>query len=143
MHIVAQADTPLSVQGGYQQMLQFLQKTHNINVLLSYGAQPPIGAIKAMRQEGVTPGVTGNDLRIVASGGTYAETADVRKGLMYATTLELPQSEGSQAVKVAVEAARGEPHPDAVNPETDGGLPQIFDAATAKKYPNFKGQWTQ
>jgi ABC-type sugar transport system substrate-binding protein len=143
MRIVAQADTPLTVQGGYEQMLNFLQKTRDINLLLSYPAQAPVGAIKAIRQQGLTPGVTGKDIRIVASGGTYTETADVRNGTMYATTLELPQSEATQAVEVAVEAARGEKHPDAVNPETDGGLPQIWDAATAKKFPNFKGQWSQ
>lgn len=143
MKVVAEADTPLTVQGGYQQIQTFAQKTKAINVILSYGAQDAIGAVKGLKDVGLKAGTTGKDVRIIANGGSSTEIADVRNGSFYATTITLPRSEGADAVQIAVEAARGQKHQAADDPMTADGVPIIFTAAVAKAHPGFKAQWTQ
>ena len=142
MHIVAQADTPLTPAGGQQQMQLFLQKTKDINVVTGYGTESVFGAIPALKAAGLTPGNVGKDVRIVDNGATFQGMALLKKGVIFATITELPTIEGEYALKEAVAAVRKQPVQAAVNSLAIAHLPLILDANNIKKYKSFKGQWS-
>jgi ABC-type sugar transport system substrate-binding protein len=124
-----------------------LKKHKNMHIVAQAVLSPPdqagIGVPAALAKLGMKAGSTGNDVRIIGQGGGSIEVGDVRKGSFYAAVLVLPASEAHTAVKIAAEAARGQAHPDAVDPEDASSVPNIFTHADALKFPKFKGEWTE
>jgi ribose transport system substrate-binding protein len=141
MHVVAEADTGLEESDGEQQIRTFAQKTKDINVLLSYGAQSAVGAVKGLEEVGLHAGNSGSDVRIISNGASSVQIELLKKGEFYATPIELPESEGAESVKIAAAAARGEKYPSEYNPPKELGYPVVFNAKTINEFPEFKPQW--
>jgi hypothetical protein len=49
----------------------------------------------------------------------------------------------TKAVELAIDAARGQKLPSAVDPLQVGGLPLVITQANLAKYPKFDGQYSQ
>lgn len=123
-------------QGGAACMQDFLQKSPNLNAVMSLSDDMAQGATQVLERAGKTPG---KDVVIGTQGGSYEGVPLIRSGKWYGSILSLAGPEGAIPVKLAAEAARGQSIPDAVNSTEAGGLPLVLDQHNKNQYPNFKG----
>jgi ribose transport system substrate-binding protein len=125
-------------QGGLQCMQDLLQRAPDMNVLMSQSDDMALGAERAMRARGKTPG---EDILVGTQGGSVAGIENIKSGRWFGSILSLAEPEGRIPIELAVRAARGEQVPRSVDPNEATGMPLVLDQRNKDEFPDFEGQF--
>lgn len=118
----------------------FLQKSPGLDLILSYATQGTSGAITALKAEGRVPG---KDVLIATAGGSQEVMAAMRRGEVFGTNVNLPATEMTLALGLAVDAVQGKDIPTSVDPLESAGLPLAITQENLQDFPDFTGEYTQ
>lgn len=119
---------------GRNTMADYLQTTHDVDVVTTLGDQIATGveqALSAARVKGVD---------IIGLGGSALGVKAVIAGHWYATGAQYPQTEGRLATEYAIDAVRGKKVPQE---EDVYSVAPINGAVTRKNAAKFTPQWQQ
>lgn len=119
---------------GRNAMADYLQTTHDINVVTTLGDQIATGVEQALSSAGV------KGVRIIGLGGSELGTRAVAAGRWYATGAQYPQTEGRLATQYAIRAVRGQRVPRSVDVYS---VAPINGAVTKANAAKFTPQWAR
>jgi ribose transport system substrate-binding protein len=89
-----------------------LQANPEMNVLMVTSDQASAGAEQALQDAG-----RAEDIRLVSSGGSCPAVQAVEEGRWFATIIDLPETEGREGMKIAIDWVNGDvTEPQGVNP---------------------------
>lgn len=135
IELVGEASGGFERGGGLKAAQDLLQKTPDLNVILSHGDTMGLGALQAV-------GRAGSDAKIIGVGSTRQGVENVKSGKFFGTTTQLPIDEGRIATEKLLEAVGGgESTGEGIDAAADVPLGPFVTKTTLEKDPSFTGQW--
>lgn len=110
-----------------------LQANRHVDVMAS-NDQAIRGATQAVRQAGLL-----GKVKLIGGGGSKQAIAEIRKGTWFGDVMNVPYSEGKEAAKRAIEAARGQKVPVETN---SMDLSPVGLTVTKANLGDYQGEWT-
>ena len=113
-----------------------LSANPELEVLGTSGDQMTTGAELAVTDAGLVPG---EDILLIAGGGSCPGVTAVTEGRWFGTTLDVPRNEGVLGAEIAIGWVRGEiTEPQGLDAQAESGFPLLLTADTVSE---FECQW--
>ncbi len=135
IELVGEASGGFERGGGLKAAQDLLQKTSDLNVILSHGDTMGLGALQAVER-------AGTDTKVIGVGATRQGVENVKSGKFFGTTTQLPINEGRIATEKLLEAiGGGEFSGEGIDAAADQPIGPFITTTTLEKDPSFVGQW--